>query len=130
MGISLNIKRNTPKRGEIWLVNLEPTLGVEIKKIRPVVVINSDAIGKLPLKLIAPVTDWKNYFAQNPWHVKVTPNKTNGLNKVSAIDTLQLRGVDIQRFQKKLGSLSPSKMKMITLAILTVIEADLTDFEF
>ncbi|MEI6065034.1 MAG: type II toxin-antitoxin system PemK/MazF family toxin, partial [Pseudanabaena sp. ELA748] len=48
-----------PNRGEIWLVNLEPTVGAEIRKTRPVVVISSDAIGKLPIKLIAPITDWK-----------------------------------------------------------------------
>ena len=125
--ISLNIKGNRPKRGEIWLVNLEPTLGVEIKKIRPVVVISSDALGKLPLKLIAPLTNWQSYFAKNPWHVKIIPNQTNGLTKVSAVDSLQLRGVDLQRFQKKLGVLSSEIMKIITVAILTVIEADLTD---
>lgn len=124
----LNIKENIPKRGEIWLVNLEPTLGVEIKKIRPVVVINSDAIGKLPLKLIAPFTDWKNYFAKNPWHVKINPNNANNLSKISAVDTLQLRGVDIQRFQKKLGILSPEEMKIIIVAILTVIDVNLSEF--
>lgn len=128
MGISLTIKESIPKRGDVWLINLEPTLGVEIKKIRPVVVINSDAIGKLPLKLIAPITDWKSYFAQNPWHVKIKPNQVNGLSKVSAVDTLQLRGVDRQRFLKKLGVLSPQQMKIINIAILTVIEADLRDF--
>ena len=48
-----------PNRSEIWLVNLEPTVGAEIRKTRPVVVISSDAIGKLPIKLIAPITDWK-----------------------------------------------------------------------
>ncbi|MBL1208714.1 type II toxin-antitoxin system PemK/MazF family toxin [Geminocystis sp. GBBB08] len=124
----MNIKKNIPKRGEIWLVNLEPTLGVEIKKIRPVIVINSDAIGKLPLKLIAPVTDWKNYFAQNPWHVKIIPNKVNNLSKISAVDTLQLRGVDIQRFQKKLGVLFPEEMKIIMVAILTIIDVNLSEF--
>jgi len=46
-----------PNRSEIWLVNLDPTLGSEIRKIRPVVVISSDSIGKLPIKLIAPITD-------------------------------------------------------------------------
>lgn len=127
MVIFLNINQKTPKRGEVWLVNLEPTLGAEIKKIRPVVVLNSDALGKLPLKLIAPITNWQSYFAQNPWHVKIIPNQTNGLTKVSAVDALQLRGVDIQRFQKQLGVLSAQKMKIITIAILTVIEADLTD---
>ncbi len=39
-----------PKRGEIWLINLDPTIGAEIKKTRPAVVVNSDYIGKLPLK--------------------------------------------------------------------------------
>ncbi len=40
--------RNSPKRGEIWLVNLEPTIGAEIKKTRPTIIISSDVIGKLP----------------------------------------------------------------------------------
>lgn len=110
-----------PKKAEIWLVNLEPTLGVEIKKNRPVVVINADAIGKLPLKLIAPITDWKNYFSQNPWHVKIMPNSTNNLTKISAIDTLQLRGVDEQRFLKKIGFISEEEMQKIVISIMTII---------
>jgi mRNA interferase MazF len=121
----LIIKTILPKKREIWLVNLEPTLGVEIKKIRPVVVINSDAIGKLPLKLIAPITDWKSHFSQNPWHVQIIPNSTNNLTKISAIDTLQLRGVDIQRFQKKIGFISEEEMQKITISIITVIDIDL-----
>lgn len=126
--IFLTIKKIFPKKGEIWLVNLEPTLGVEIKKTRPVVVINSDAIGKLPLKLIAPVTDWKSYFSQNPWHVQIIPNSTNNLTKISAIDTLQLRGVDVQRFIKKIGIISGEEMQNIALSIITVIDLDLSIF--
>ncbi|MEB3178118.1 MAG: type II toxin-antitoxin system PemK/MazF family toxin [Nostocaceae cyanobacterium] len=41
-----------PKRGEIWLVNFDPTVGAEIKKVRPAVVISSDAVGKLPINLL------------------------------------------------------------------------------
>ena len=51
------------RRGEIWLVRLDPTLGAEIRKTRPVVVVNSDAIGVLPIRLVAPLTEWKDYFA-------------------------------------------------------------------
>ena len=40
-------------------MNLDPTIGAEIKKIRPVIVISSDAVGKLPLKLVVPITEWK-----------------------------------------------------------------------
>jgi len=111
-----------PRRGEIWLVNFDPTIGTEIKKIRPAIVVSSDAVGKLPIKLTAPITDWKDYFAQNLWHIKLDPDAINNLTKVSAIDVLQLRGMDIQRFIRKLGNLSAEKMAETTTAIATVIE--------
>jgi mRNA interferase MazF len=44
------------KQGEIWLVNLDPTIGAEIKKVRPAVIVNDNAFGKLPLKVIVPIT--------------------------------------------------------------------------
>jgi mRNA interferase MazF len=72
-------------RGEVWLVNLDPTIGAEIRKTRPVVVVSSDAIGALPIRLVAPLTEWKDSFAQNVWHVKVVPNSINGLTKTSAV---------------------------------------------
>lgn len=111
-----------PKRGEVWLVNFDPTMGAEIKKTRPAVVISSDAVGKLPLKLIAPITDWKPYFDSNIWHVRIDPDNSNGLTKVSAVDALQLRGVDTQRFIRKLGHLAEMTMEEITIAITAVIE--------
>jgi len=120
--ISLSINPDLPKRGEIWLVNFDPTVGAEIKKVRPAVVISSDSVGKLPIKLIAPITDWKTYFSANFWHAKIEPNSINGLNKASAIDTLQLRGVDLQRFIRKLGSVSEITMLEIVASIATVIE--------
>ena len=119
---SLSIKHDLSKRGEIWLVNFDPTVGAEIKKVRPAVVISSDSVAKLPIKLIAPITDWKTYFSSNFWHVKIEPNSINRLNKDSAIDTLQLRGVDLQRFIRKLGSVSEITMLEIVASIATVIE--------
>ncbi len=113
------------KRGEIWLVNFDPTIGAEIKKIRPAIVLSSDTVGKLPIKLIAPLTDWKDYFAHNYWHVRIMPNSTNGLTKLSAIDVLQLRGVDIQRFIRKLGYISELEMAEIVTAVATVIEIEI-----
>ena len=111
-----------PRRGEVWLVNFDPTLGVEIKKTRPAVVVSSNAIGQLPLKLIPPVTDWKPYFNGNLWHVRINPDNTNGLVKVSAIDTLQLRGADMQRFIRKLGQVSETTMAEIAAAVAAVVE--------
>lgn len=111
-----------PRRGEVWLVNFDPTLGAEIKKTRPAIVMSSDAIGKLPVKLIAPVTDWKDYFAKNLWHIRIDPDDANGLKKVSAVDTLQLRGVDVQRFVRKMGQVSEIMMIDIATAIASVVE--------
>lgn len=89
------------ERGEIWTVNLDPTLGAEIRKTRPVVVISSDAVGALPIRLVAPLTGWQENFARNVWHVKLVPDRLNGLIKASAVDTLQLRGVDYAALRSK-----------------------------
>ena len=109
-------------RGDIWKVALDPTVGAEIRKTRPVVVVSSDAVGALPIRLVAPLTEWKDYLARNAWHVKIIPDDSNGLTKPSAIDALQLRGVDTQRFVEKLGQVSPALMRSIVTAIAAVIE--------
>ncbi len=114
-----------PRRGEIWLVNLNPTLGAEIRKTRPVVVVNSDEIGVLPIRLVAPITEWKDSFTENIWHVKLEPDLTNNLTKPSAVDTLQLRGLDTLRFVRKVGEVPLSTMDTIVVAIAAVIEYDL-----
>lgn len=45
-----------PKRGEIWLVDFDPTTGSEIGKRRPAVVVGIDGVGRLPLRIVVPVT--------------------------------------------------------------------------
>ena len=56
---------SVPKRGEVWKVSFDPTVGAEIRKTRPAMVISSDAVGRLPIKLVVPVTVWKPAFAPN-----------------------------------------------------------------
>jgi len=76
-------------RGQVWLVNLDPTIGSEISKTRPTVIVNDDAIGILPLKVIVPITDWKERYATRPWMVHLQPTIDNGLSKPSGVDTFQ-----------------------------------------
>jgi mRNA interferase MazF len=111
-----------PRRAEVWRVDFNPTKGTEIQKIRPAVVISSDAAGRLPVKLVAPITEWDDRFASSFWHVRLDPDGGNGLTKPSAVDALQLRGMDTLRFQKRLGRLTAAKMEEITTAIAIVIE--------
>jgi len=56
-------KARTPKRGEIWLIDFDPAIGAEIRKARPAVVVSLDAIGRLPLRIVVPITDWKPAYA-------------------------------------------------------------------
>ena len=119
--ISLTINA-LPRRGDIWLVNLDPTIGTEIRKTRPAIVVSSDAIGRLPIKLVAPVTDWKDILARNAWHIRLEPSAVNGLTKISAADALQLRGLDEQRFIRKLGTIEDEIMTRIAAAISLVVE--------
>jgi len=120
--ILLNTELLEPRRGEIWVVNLGSTVGTEMKKFRPAVIISSDGVGKLPIKLIAPITDWKQNFNSNLWHVKLVPNKSNGLSKISAVDALQIRGVDKKRLTKRIGVLSATEMQEIVTAVALVID--------
>jgi mRNA interferase MazF len=110
------------RRGEIWLVNLDPTIGAEIRKTRPVIVVNSDSIGILPIRLVAPLTEWKDYLGQNVWHIKISPDSVNGLSKLSAVDTLQLSGLDTRRFIQKIGNASHATIRSIVSGIAAVIE--------
>lgn len=109
-------------RGEVWLVNLDPTIGQEIKKTRPAVVVSSNSIGKLPLKIIVPITDWKPPYAGYPWMICLDPDKQNGLAKKSGADTFQVRSVDQSRLAKKLGKLPEPVMEEIAAGIAICIE--------
>lgn len=112
------------RRGEIWLINLDPTVGAEIRKMRPAVIVSSDAVGILPLKVIVPLTEWKDRYAVAPWMVRVDPAPENGLDKPSAPDAFQVRCVSQVRFVGRLGSLQESIMLDIAKAIAIVLEIE------
>ena len=111
-----------PKRGEVWNVNFDPSVGAEIRKIRPAVVISSDAVGRLPIKIVTPLTDWKAYFQSNVWHVRLDPDVDNGLTKTSAVDALQVKSVAVDRFVSRLGCCSAAVVEEIVAAVALVIE--------
>jgi mRNA interferase MazF len=113
------------RRGEVWLVNLDPTLGAEIQKTRPAVIVNDDVVGILPLKVIVPITAWNERYAIAPWMVRVDPTSENGLDKPSAADAFQVRSVAQQRLVRRLGSLPEATMQAITRALATVLNIEL-----
>ena len=72
------------RKGQIWLVRLDPTVGDEIGKTRPVVVVSDDEVGILRLEVIVPITAWNDLFYPLDWMVRLEPSGENGLAKVSA----------------------------------------------
>ena len=108
-------------RGEVWLINLDPTVGSEIKKKRPAIIVNDDGVGILPLRVIVPITEWKERYAHAKWMVQLSPNAQNGLTKNSAIDTFQIRSVSQKRFINRLGEVSKVEMEEIVNALSAVL---------
>lgn len=97
--------------------------GAEICKCRPCVVISLDRIGALPLKVVVPLTSWKQTFEGKPWLCRVEPNAANGLRHVSAADSLQVKSVSTDRFKSRIGVVSAELLEEIIAGVQLVIGA-------
>ena len=106
------------KRGEVWVISLDPTQGAEIKKTRPCVIVSNDLMGVLPLRIIVPLTEWKPDFANASWHVKINKTAENGLSKTSSADTYQVRSISDQRLLRRLGKLKSSELDLIKRGLM------------
>jgi mRNA interferase MazF len=103
------------RRGDIVVVNLDPTIGVEIQKTRPSVVVSNDSINHFSqLVVIVPLT--KNTARLSPSHV-VIPKGTARLTFTSKVVTEQIKAVDKQRIVRKLGSLTTPVMEQVERAL-------------
>lgn len=99
------------KRGEVYWVNLDPTIGSEIKKPRPALIISPDDMNAaLPCVIIAPLTSKGQPLGCRP-QVKFA-----GKSALILLD--QLRAVDKQRLVGKMGKIDPSKWHPVLLEML------------
>lgn len=112
-----------PKRGEIWMVSLDPTRGDEIKKRRPAVVVSSTGLGRLRLRIVVPLTSsWRGDLASSYWMVPIPASAMNGLSQDSTADAFQLRSVSLERFAGKRGQLEADLLEQVAAAVGVVIE--------
>lgn len=109
------------KQGEIWLVDLDPTVGAEMRKVRPALVVNADELARLPLKIVVPVTDWKERYSIVPWMMRLTPSAANGLGKESAADCFQIRCVSQERLIRKTGRITAGELDAVRGKIAAVV---------
>ena len=106
------------EQGDIWLINFDPSVGGEIQKQRPAVVINDDRLGRFGLRIVIPITEWKNYFSDYPWIIKIESSAENGLRKTSGIECFQIKSFSEKRFVKKLGTIPATQVEEIHLTVL------------
>lgn len=107
---------NFPKRGAVYLVNFDPTVGAEIKKRRPALVIQNDFGNEhSPLTIVAPITSREN--AMYRVEVEIKPPE-GGLTKNSLVLLNQIRTVDKSRLIEHLGTVSPQTMQKVNDAIM------------
>jgi mRNA interferase MazF len=103
------------RRGDVVIVNLDPTIGVEIKKTRPAIVVSNDSINHFSqLVVVVPLT--KNTAHLSPSHV-VIPRGTARLTFTSKVVTEQIKAVDKQRIVRKLGNLTTAVLEQVERAL-------------
>jgi mRNA interferase MazF len=110
-----------PRRGEIYLVALDPTVGHEIKKTRPAAVIQNDITNEyLGTTIVAPITSTVR-LPLSPTHVLITEGAPSGLDVISVALLEQIRTVDRKRLIKQIGRLDPNKISEIDETIVITL---------
>ncbi|MGB3800025.1 MAG: type II toxin-antitoxin system PemK/MazF family toxin [Lewinella sp.] len=109
------------KRGEIWLINLDPTVGAEIAKKRPALIVSQDGVGRLPLRIVAPITFWKEHYRVVPWMVKLPSDQQTGLDKESSADCYQVRSISEKRMILKIGEVDSQLLEQTEKGIRSVL---------
>jgi mRNA interferase MazF len=105
-----------PKRGEIYLVNFDPTIGAEIQKTRPALIVQNDIANRhSPITIVAAVT---SQFDEPLYPTEVLIRSPEGGLTVDSVVLLnQVRSVDKRRLVRRLGALTPTTMEQVTRAL-------------
>lgn len=109
-----------PRRGEVWIVELDPTRGHEMQKTRYCLVIQSDVLNKtLPTYIIAPITS----KVREEWFpIGIVLKKSEGgLSKESQVMLNQIKACDITRFKRKIGKLSDNTITQVNESLEFVL---------
>jgi mRNA interferase MazF len=113
-----------PRRGEIYLVAFDPTVGHEIQKTRPAVVIQNNISNQYsPITIVAAIS---SQFADPPHPREVIISTKSGLPKPSAVILNQIQSIDRTRLIKRLGAVDAPTMQKVNEALL--ISLGLIDF--
>lgn len=109
-------------RGEVWLARLPRAVGAELQRDRPAVVVSSGAFDSAPVRIVVPLTRWRDEFADSINKVRIEANDGNGLHEDSAADFLQVRSVAVERLIERLGVLDAMLVEEVVAGIVIGID--------
>lgn len=105
-----------PLRGEVYLVSFDPTLGAEIRKRRPALILQNDIANRAsPITIVAAITsrfDEELYPTEVPIRAR-----EGGLSTDSVVLLNQIRSIDKQRLVRRIGKLTPGTMSQVDRAL-------------
>jgi mRNA interferase MazF len=105
-----------PRRGEVWWVRLDPTLGSEIAKTRPCIIISGNVFNRLRRTVVViPLST-----APQPGTPLLVPVRCDGREVVAVTD--QIRAIAKQRLDKRLGELSSEDLEAVEQGVREVLE--------
>ena len=105
-----------PRRGEVYLVTFDPTIGSEIQRTRPAIIMQNDVANRhSPITIVAAIT---SQFEEPlyPTEVLITPPE-GGLTTPSVALLNQIRSIDRRRLVRRLGRVSAATMERVNRAI-------------
>jgi len=111
----------TPQYGYLYVADLNPRLGTEPGKVRPVVVVQTDALNRFhPSTIVCPLTT-KTAGFENPLRVAL-PKGVSGLSRASDVLMDQLKSIDNRRLRRKLGVLPDPYLTQLRTKVLLILD--------
>ena len=111
---------------DIWLLNFDPSVGQEIRKTRPALVISNSyynmASGTI---FVVPLGSQKPKHSNSPFYIAVEKDEKNALKKTSYLNISQLRAVSKLRFVKKTGKVKEEILQEISKRFLEILDVDI-----
>jgi mRNA interferase MazF len=115
--------------GSIWLVNFDPSIGTEIRKTRPAIIISGTIFNQRRKVTVLPITSSTPDSRMLPVVVSINPSQANGLNTDSFIVCIDPMTFDKQRLVKQLGILNSDKIRQIKSILCSYLELDDLDHD-
>lgn len=102
-------------------MDFNPKKGAEMGSVHPALVVSRDDTGKLPLRVIVPITTFQPQFTGVPWMVELDATTGNGLSHKSVADCFQPRSFDLSRFIRRAGQMDAAKVDEIARTVADVL---------